>query len=156
MSFDRAKEHLKKYNFEDRIITFKEDSKTVSQASKLVGCSEGEIAKTLSFLVNNKPIVIVVEGDAKISNQKYKQTFGVKAKMINYDDVENLTGHEVGGVCPFGLNEGVEVYLDKTLKKHSIIYPACGDYHSAVKLSINELEKVVNAVSWVDVCVETE
>lgn len=154
MSFEKAKEHLKKFNFENRIITFTQVSKTVEQASQLLGCSEGEIAKTLSFLVNGSPIVIVTEGDAKISNSKYKSEFGVKAKMIDYNQVETLTGHEVGGVCPFGLNEGVKVYLDKTIKKHNTIYPACGNYHSAVRLSPDDFEKLVKVEKWVDVCVE--
>ncbi len=154
MSFEKAKEHLKNLNFEDRIITFKELSSTVLQASQVLGCTQGEIAKTLSFLVGEESIVIVVAGDAKISNSKYKQEFSTKAKMIPFDDVEKLTGHAVGGVCPFGLIENVKVYLDVSLKKYSIVYPACGDSHSAVKLAPSEFEKIVKVEKWVDVCNE--
>ena len=156
MSYDRAYEHLKKLGYEDRIITFSEETGTVEQASQAIGCSKGEIAKTLSFLIDDKAIVIVAEGDAKISNSKYKAEFGVKAKMISFDMVENLTGHTVGGVCPFGLNEGVKVYLDNSLKKYNLVYPACGNNHSAVKLLPNEFEKLVNVEKWIDVCISPE
>lgn len=152
MSYEKASRHLIDSGFEDRIITFKELSSTVAQAAQVLGCTQGEIAKTLSFLVGDKTIVIVVEGDAKISNSKYKQTFGVKAKMIAACDVENLTGHAVGGVCPFGLNQGVKVYLDESLKKYNYVYPACGDSHSAVKLMPEEFSKIIKVESWVDVC----
>lgn len=154
MSFEKAKEHLKKFGYEDRIITFTQVSKTVEQASQLVGCSEGEIAKTLSFLVGSDPIVIVTSGDAKISNSKYKQEFGTKARMVSYDQVEALIGHEVGGVCPFGLNDGVKVYLDVSLREYNIVYPACGDYYSAVRLSPTDFEKLVKVEKWVDVCIK--
>ena len=152
MSFQKAKEHLRKCGYEDRIITFTELTGTVEQASNTLGCTKGEIAKTLAFLVGDRAIVIVTEGNAKINNSKYKQEFGVKAKMINFNEVEVLIGHAVGGVCPFGLNEGVEIYLDISLKKYSVLYPACGDSHSAVKLCPDEFEKIVNIKKWVDVC----
>lgn len=152
MSFEKASKHLINVGYGNRIITFKELSSTVEQASLVLKCSQGEIAKTLSFLVGDKVIVVVVAGDVKISNSKYKQEFGTKAKMISFDDVERLTGHAVGGVCPFGLNNGVTVYLDETLKKYEYVYPACGDCHSAVKLKPEEFVNIVKIEKWVDVC----
>lgn len=152
MSFIKVKEYLKKYNLEDRIMEFDVSSATVKEAAIALGCSEGEIAKTLSFIINDKPILIVTAGDAKIDNSKYKKEFGTKAKMISFDDVEKLIGHSVGGVCPFGINDNVSVYLDESLKQYEIIYPACGSSNSAVKLTVNELETASNYLKWVDVC----
>lgn len=152
MSFIKAKEYLKKFNLEDRIMEFDVSSATVKEAAAALGCTEGEIAKTLSFLVSDKPILIVTAGDAKIDNSKYKKEFGTKAKMIAFEDVEKLIGHSVGGVCPFGINDNVSVYLDKSLKQYEIIYPACGSSNSAVKLTVNELETASNYLKWVDVC----
>ena len=133
-------------------MEFDVSSATVREAANALGCSEGEIAKTLSFLVGDKPILIVTAGDSKIDNSKYKKEFNTKAKMIAFDDVEKIIGHSVGGVCPFGINENVEVYLDESLKQYEIIYPACGSSNSAVKLTINELERTSNYKKWIDVC----
>ena len=144
MSFIKAKEYLKKFNLEDRIMKFDVSSATVKEASIALGWSEGEIAKTLSFIVNDKSILIVNAGDSKIDNSKYKKEFGTKAKMISFDDVERLIGHSVGGVCPFGINDNVSVYLDESLKQFEIIYPACGSSDSAVKLTVNDLETTSN------------
>lgn len=152
MSLEKAREHLKKYGLENKIMEFQESSATVKDAAKAIGCEENEIAKTLSFLVDDKPILIVVAGDCKIDNSKYKQEFNKKAKMITYEEVEKLIGHNVGGVCPFGINEGVTVYLDNSLKRFDIIYPACGSSNSAVKLTIEELEKASQFKKWIDVC----
>ena len=152
MSFIKAKEYLKKFNLEDRIMEFDVLSATVREAANALGCTEGEIAKTLSFLVGDKPILIVTAGDSKIDNSKYKKEFSTKAKMIAFDDVEKIIGHSVGGVCPFGINEKVEVYLDESLKQYEIIYPACGSSNSAVKLTVNDLETASNYLKWVDVC----
>lgn len=152
MSLEKAKEHLKKYNLEKNIMEFNTSSATVEEAAKALNCEEKEIAKTLSFLVNDEPILIVVAGDKKIDNAKYKAEFSTKAKMIPYDDVENYTGHKPGGVCPFGVKENVKVYLDESLKRFDVIYPACGSSNSAVKLTIDELEKTSNYEKWVDVC----
>ena len=152
MSFIKAKEYLKEFNLEDRIMEFDVSSATVKEAAIALGCSEGEIAKTLSFIVNDKPILIVTAGDSKIDNSKYKKEFSTKAKMIAFDDVEKLIGHSVGGVCPFGINDKVDVYLDESLKQYEIIYPACGSSNSAVKLTVNELETASNYLKWVDVC----
>ncbi len=152
MAFERAKEHLKKYGLENKILEFGVSSATVAEAAKAVGCGEAEIAKTLSFIVNEQPILIVVAGDSKINNTKYKAEFHTKAKMLVFEDVERLIGHGVGGVCPFGINEGITVYLDKTLKKFDVMYPACGSSNSAVKLTIEEIEKASNYKKWIDVC----
>lgn len=154
MSFLKAKEHLKKYGYEKNIIEFDVSSATVKEASIALNCEGGMIAKTLSFLVKNKPILIVVEGSEKIDNSKYKKELNCKAKMIAYDDVEAIIGHKSGGVCPFGINENIDVYLDISLKKHQYIYPACGSDSSAVKLTIKELEEASNYKRWIDVCKE--
>lgn len=152
MSFQKAKEHLKKYELDKKIMEFTTSSATVQEAAKALNCTEGEIAKTLSFLIDEQPILIVVAGDAKIDNSKYKGEFHKKAKMIPFDKVENMIGHKVGGVCPFGIKEGVEVYLDISLKKYETIYPAAGSSNSAVKLTIKELEEASNYKKWIDVC----
>lgn len=152
MSFDRAKKHLMKYSLDKRIIEFSISTATVREASSALGCTDGEIAKSLGFLINEKAILVIVAGDQKIDNAKFKNEFKVKAKMIPFDDVERLIGHKAGGVCPFGVNNDVSVYLDESLKKYHTIYPACGSHNSAVKLTIEELEKTSNYRSWVDVC----
>ncbi len=152
MSFVKAKEYLKQYGLENKIMEFPVSSATVEEAAKAVNCREEEIAKTLSFIVEDKPILIVIAGDKKIDNPKYKAEFHTKAKMIPFENVEELVGHEVGGVCPFGINENVQVYLDTSLKRFPITYPACGSSNSAIKLTIEELEKTSNYERWVDVC----
>lgn len=152
MSFLKAKENLQKYGLENKIMEFTVSSATVKEAAKTIDCKEEEIAKTLSFIVSDHPILIVVAGDSKIDNSKFKREFHTKAKMIPFDQVENLIGHAVGGVCPFGVNEGVTVYLDDSLKRFEVIYPACGSANSAVELTLDELEKASNYQKWVDVC----
>ena len=154
MSLERAKEHLKKYGLEGKVMEFAVSSATVEEAAKALGCSPGEIAKTLSFLVEEKPVLIVVAGDVKIDNSKYKAFFHQKAKMIPVEDVEKMIGHQVGGVCPFGVLEGVDVYLDQSLQKYEVVYPACGNSHSAVRLTIRELEEASCYQEWIDVCKE--
>lgn len=154
MSLIKVKEYLKKYNYDDKIMEFDLSTATVEEASRELKCTPGEIAKSLSFIVNDDVIVIVVKGNNKIDNHKFKETFHVKAKMIDRDSVEELTGHIPGGVCPFGLNDNVKVYLDISLKKYEYVYPACGSANSAIKLSIPELEKLSNYVKWVDVTKE--
>ena len=152
MSLEKAKEYLQKYGLEKRIMEFDVSSATVEEASKAINCKQEEIAKTLSFIVDNTPILIVVSGDSKIDNSKFKTEFHTKAKMIPFDSVEELIGHAVGGVCPFGINKNVEVYLDNSLKRFKIIYPACGSSNSAVRLTLEELEKTSNYKKWIDVC----
>lgn len=156
MSFVKAKEYLMEAGYGSNIMEFDVSSATVKEASMALNCSEGEIAKTLSFLINDKPILILVAGDAKIDNSKYKKEFLNKAKMIPIEMVEDIIGHAVGGVCPFGINPNVEVFLDETLKKYNVIYPACGSSNSAVKLTLEELEKICNYKKWVDVCKDIE
>ena len=152
MSLTKAKDHLKKYGLEDKIMEFPVSSATVKEATIALNCKEEEIAKTLSFIIDDKPVLIVTSGDQKIDNSKYKTEFHTKAKMIPFDEVENEIGHGVGGVCPFGINDDVKVYLDTSLKRFKTIYPACGTSNSAVKLTIEELEKTSNYIKWIDVC----
>lgn len=156
MSLLKAKQHLEKYNLASRIIEFDSSTATVELAALQVGVTEGEIAKSLSFLVGEQPILVIVAGDKKIDNHKFKEEFKVKAKMIPFELVETLIGHAAGGVCPFGINDNVLVYLDKSLKQYEYIYPACGTSNTAVKLLIKELELASNYVKWVDVCKEGE
>lgn len=152
MSFDKAKKYLEEKGYADHIIELADSSATVQLAAQALGVEPGMIAKTLSFLIGNQPILIVAEGMARIDNHKYKDTFHVKAKMIPFDEVEKYIGHAPGGVCPFGIKEGIAVYLDESLKKYDTVYPAAGNDHSAVKLTIAELEVVAGMEGWVDVC----
>ena len=152
MAFDKAKAYLDSLGLTDRIIVTEHSSATVAEAAEAIGCEEAMIAKTLSFLQEEKPVLILADGTARIDNRKYKDRFGCKAKMIPADMVEPLIGHGIGGVCPFGINEGVSVYLDESLRRHEIVYPAVGNDHSGVRLTIPELEKCSGALGWVDVC----
>lgn len=152
MSFLKAYNHLKENGLVDRVIELDVSSATVSDAAKALNCEEKLTAKTMGFLVGDNAILIVVAGDAKIDNSKYKKYFGLKAKMIPWVDVLMFIGHEPGGVCPFGINDGVDVYLDESLRRFEIVYPACGSSNSAVKLKIDELEKSSNFKNWIDVC----
>lgn len=152
MSIDRVRKYFKEYKIEQNIIELTTSTATVKEAAESLGTEECRIAKTLSFIVEDKPILIVVAGDAKIDNSKYKGYFHTKAKMIPADLVETLIGHNIGGVCPFGINEGVTVYLDESLKRFEHVYPACGSSNSAIKLTIEELEKYSNYTTWIDVC----
>jgi prolyl-tRNA editing enzyme YbaK/EbsC (Cys-tRNA(Pro) deacylase) len=152
MSLERAKEYLKKYKLDNKILEFDTSSATVELAAKALNCKEEEIAKTMSFLVGEKPIVIVVAGDQKIDNAKYKQEFHTKAKMIPPELVEELIGHEIGGVCPFGVKENVDIYLDVSLKEHTLIHPACGTHNSAIPIEVKKLEEILDYQKWIDVC----
>ena len=152
MSLVKAKEYLQKFGLENKIMEFSVSSATVEEAAKAINCKEEEIVKTLSFILDDKPILVAVAGDSKIDNSKFKAEFHTKAKMIPYDSVEELVGHAVGGVCPFGVKENVDVYLDSSLKRFKIVYPACGSPNSAVKLTLDELEKISNYKKWIDVC----
>lgn len=151
MSIEKVREYFKSYGIDNRILEFHESSATVELAAKAVGCEMAKIAKTLSFLVDDKPILIVVAGDAKVDNPKFKAEFHTKAKMIPFDMVERLIGHGVGGVCPFAINDNVDVYLDKSLCRFEMVYPACGSSNSAIGLSLNELEKLSHYIKWVDI-----
>jgi prolyl-tRNA editing enzyme YbaK/EbsC (Cys-tRNA(Pro) deacylase) len=152
MSITKAREYLKKYKLDKEILEFDVSSATVELAAKALSCNESDIAKSLSFYLEDKPIIIIVAGDKKIDNSKYKAEFHKKAKMIPFDEVEKVIGHAAGGVCPFGINAGIDVYLDESLKEHEYIYPACGSSNSAIKLKIKKLEEIVDNKKWIDVC----
>ena len=152
MSYDLAKAHLEKYNLADRIQLFDVSSATVELAAQAVGVEGARIAKTLSFKLENGYILILAAGDARIDNKKYKGTFHKKAAMPSADEVLEHIGHPVGGVCPFGIQPGISVYLDESLKRFDVVYPAAGTGNSAVKLTIDELYTCSEAVGWVDVC----
>lgn len=152
MAINKVKDYFAKYGIADRIMELDESSATVELAAKALNCEPERIAKTLSFDVGGKTILIVAAGDAKIDNPKYKAQFGVKAKMLSFDDVEEKVGHAVGGVCPFAVNAGVEVYLDESLKRFDTVFPACGSANSAIKLTISELEEYSVFKEWVNVC----
>lgn len=155
---EKAKDYLKKFNMNEKIKEFSESSATVELAAKAVGVEPSRIAKTLSFMVGEKegkptPILIVCAGDAKIDNRKFKDFFHEKARMLTFDEVHNLIGHDIGGVCPFGINEGVMTYLDNSLKRFDTVFPAAGSSSSAIEFTCSDLEKCAqNFVSWVDVC----
>ena len=151
MSIERARSHLKKHGLEDRIQELTVSSATVALAAKALSCEPARIAKSLSFENGEGAILVLAAGDARIDNPKFKQCFGVKARMLSADKVEPLIGHAIGGVCPFGLNEGVPVYLDESLKKFDYVYPAAGTGASAVYLTIEELERASESAGWVDV-----
>ncbi|MGI6579958.1 MAG: YbaK/EbsC family protein [Saccharofermentanales bacterium] len=152
MAVEAVKEFFSKYGIADRIKEFDVSSATVELAAQALGCEPCRIAKTLSFLVDGHAVLIVTAGDAKIDNPKYKSQFGTKAKMLTPDEVKNLVGHAVGGVCPFVVKEGVSVYLDDSLKRFSSVFPACGSSNSAIELSIAELEEYSGFICWIDVC----
>ena len=156
MSLEKARAWLQEKGYADRIIRTEGSSATVELAAQALGCRPAEIAKTLSFLQKEQPVLILAEGDARIDNHKYKETFHVKARMIPAAEVEQYIGHAPGGVCPFGILPGVKVYLDESLRKFQYVYPAAGDDHSGVRLTPDELKELSGAVAWVDVCKERE
>ena len=152
MAIKKVKEHFAQFGIADRVQEFDVSSATVELAAQALNCEPCRIAKTLSFIVGDQAILIVAAGDAKIDNPKYKAQFGTKAKMLTPDEAETLIGHAVGGVCPFGINERVTVYLDNPQKRFETVFPACGSSNSAIELSIEELEKYSGYVAWIDVC----
>ncbi|WP_341302122.1 YbaK/EbsC family protein [Lysinibacillus sp. FSL H8-0500] len=152
MAIEKVRQHLAQWHVEHKIQELEESSATVELAAQALGCEPERIAKTLSFLVDDKAILIVAAGDAKIDNTKYKALFGTKAKMLAKEDVEEKIGHEVGGVCPFGVNEDVSIYLDESLKRFTTIFPACGSSNSAIEVTVSELETYTPYQEWVDVC----
>ncbi|MCS0824713.1 YbaK/EbsC family protein [Cytobacillus firmus] len=152
MSLESVRNYFKQWNMEDRIQEFSVSSATVEEAALAIGCQEREIAKTMSFKVDDKVTLIVMAGDAKIDNPKYKAQYHTKAVMLKGDEVEEMTGHPRGGVCPFGISEDITVFLDKSLQRFEKVFPACGSRNSAIGLSINELEKFSNYKGWVDIC----
>ena len=152
MSIQRVKDYFRTFGMEGRVMELDVSSATVDLAAQALGCEPCRIAKTLSFLVEGGPILIVAAGDAKIDNPKYKAQFGTKAKMLIPQEAEELVGHAVGGVCPFAVNEGVTVYLDQSLNRFETVFPACGSGNSAIELTIPELERYSGYTAWVDVC----
>ena len=152
MQIERVKEYFEKYNMAERVREFEVSSATVELAAIALNCEGCRIAKSLTFKVDEKPIMIVVAGDAKIDNPKYKAQFSTKAKMLTAEEAVTLIGHAVGGVCPFAVNEGVTVYLDESLKRFETVFPACGSSNSAIELTIEELEKYSGFTAWIDVC----
>ena len=156
MSRKKAENYLEQKGFLDHVIRLEASTATVAEAADALGVEPGMIAKTMSFLQDDQPVLILTEGTARVENRKYKGTFHIKAKMIPFEEVEQWIGHAPGGVCPFGINDGVKVYLDESLRRFETVYPAAGDAHSAVNLTIPELEEVAGAVGWVDVCREIQ
>lgn len=152
MAIEKVREYFKAFGMEDRILEFDVSSATVELAAQAVGCEPERIAKTLSFMLPEGPILIVAAGDAKVDNRKFKDQFHTKAKMLTPDEVTELVGHAIGGVCPFGINEGVTVYLDESLKRFETVFPACGSSNSAIELTIPDLEKYSGYSAWIDVC----
>ena len=152
MSIEKVKAYFAAQGMAERVMEFPVSSATVELAAAALSCEPCRIAKTLSFLVDGAPILIVAAGDAKVDNPRYKAKFGTKAKMLTPEEAVELIGHAVGGVCPFAVNEGVKVYLDESLKRFETVFPACGSSNSAIELSLPELEKHSHACEWVDVC----
>ncbi len=151
MAIEKVKEYFKKYNMDNKIIEFDVSSATVELAAKALNTEEQRIAKSLSFRLKDRIILIVLAGDAKISNSKYKSFFHEKAHMLSFDEVNEFVGHPVGGVCPFAINDGIDVYLDESLKRFETVFPACGSTNSAIELTIKELEKYSNYKEWIDI-----
>ena len=152
MSIENVRASFQALGIADRIRELDHSSATVALAAEALGTEPCRIAKTLSFLVDGRPILIVAAGDARIDNSRYKAQFGVKAKMLTPEQALELVGHAVGGVCPFALKPGVSVYLDESLKRFETVFPACGSANSAIELTIPELERYSQYLSWVDVC----
>ncbi len=156
MAIEKVRKYFSQYELADRILEFDVSSETVELAAKAIACEPKQIAKSMSFLLDDKAIIVVTSGDARISNPKFKEHFKAKAKMISPDQVESLIGHDIGGVCPFGINEDVDVYLDVSLQRFETVFPAAGSGNSVIELSIDELEEHSQAKAWVDVCKDWE
>ena len=152
MSIEKVRAYFATRNMEDRILEFPVSSATVELAAQALNCEGCRIAKTLSFMVNEQPVLVVAAGDTRIDNPKFKAQFHTKAKMLSHDQAAELIGHSVGGVCPFAVNPGVEVYLDESLKRFDTVFPACGSSNSAIELTISELETHSGYTAWIDVC----
>lgn len=153
MSFELAKAYLDEKGYGDRAMEFDVSSATVELAAEAVGTEPAHIAKSLTFMTSEGPVMIVCAGDAKVNNSKFKGLFHQKATMLSYDEVTELIGHSVGGVCPFGIKDGVRVFLDESLRRFDTVYPACGSSNSAVRLTPSELFDICPNAEWADVCV---
>lgn len=156
MAVEKVKEHLKKYGLDGKIVELSSSLATVCDAAESLGCSESEIAKSMAFSLSDGYIVVVMSGDVRIDNSKYKATFHEKAHMVSPEILESVIGHPMGGVCPFALNEGVKVYLDESLKRFSRVYPSCGSIHNAIGLTLEELERASEYTGWVDITKKKE
>lgn len=152
MSIEKVRAYFAQFDMDQRILEFPVSSATVELAAQALNCEPCRIIKTLSFNVNGTPILIAAAGDTKVDNAKYKARFGAKAKMLSRDDAAMLIGHAVGGVCPFAVNEGVQVYLDISMKRFETVFPAAGSSNSAIELTIPEMEAYSGYTDWVDVC----
>lgn len=156
MAIEKVRAYFAALGMEDRVREFPVSSATVELAAAALSCEPCRIAKTLSFLVGDSPVLVVAAGDARVSNPKFKSCFGVKAKMLPPEEVPERIGHAVGGVCPFAVKEGVMLCLDESLKRFATVFPACGSSNSAIELTIEELERVTPGSKWVDVCKDWE
>lgn len=156
MSIERARAHLRKWKLEERIQEFEVSSATVELAAKALNIEGARIAKTLSYMVDGGAVLVVAAGDIRVDNRKFKDAFHTKAKMLTPDQASEMIGHAVGGVCPFGVNEGVKVYLDESLKRFETVFPAAGSSNSAIEMTIPELEETSRCAGWVDVAKEVE
>ena len=152
MSIEKVRAYFRSLGMEDRVLEFQVSSATVELAAQALNCDGCRIAKTLSFLVNDQCILIVAAGDAKVDNSKYKGMFHVKAKMLSAEQVSQFTGHAIGGVCPFGIDPAIPVYLDVSMKRFRTVFPAVGSASSAIELDLDELYRYSNALEWIDVC----
>ena len=152
MSIEKGRAFFRQFGMEDRVLEFEVSSATVELAALAVGVEGARIAKTLSFKKDDSCILILAAGDARIDNRKFKDYFHMKAKMPTPDEVLELVGHPVGGVCPFGINDGIDVYLDESLKRFEAVFPAVGSGNSAIELNLEELFKYSGAIAWIDVC----
>jgi prolyl-tRNA editing enzyme YbaK/EbsC (Cys-tRNA(Pro) deacylase) len=152
MAIEQVKAFFRQYGMEDRILEFPESCATVELAAQAIGCEPRRIAKTLSFKTAERVLLIVIAGDARVDNRKYKDRFGDKVRMLGSDEVERLTGYKIGGVCPFAVNSGVEVYIDTSLKRFDVVYPSAGGENSGIRLTVGELERYSRSLQWVDVC----
>ena len=152
MAIEAVKAFFRQHGMENRILESAQSSATVALAAQAFGTEERRIAKSLSFLLGDKAILIVAAGDAKVNNQKYRARFGAKAKMLTPEQVHTMIGHDVGGVCPFAIKPDVDVYLDESLRRFDTVFPACGSSNSAIELTLPELEQFSGSKAWVDVC----
>lgn len=151
MSIEKGREYFRQFGMEEKILEFSVSSATVELAAQALGVEGARIAKTLSFMVGEQPVLILMVGDVKVDNPKYKAVFHTKAKMMTPEQLEEYVGHQIGGVCPFGIKDGVDVYLDESLKRFNTVFPACGSSNSAIELTIPQLEEFSNFKEWIDV-----
>jgi len=156
MSIEKVREYFKQYDKESDILEMESSTATVELAAQALGTAPARIAKSLSFQDGDSAMVIVVAGDAKIDNKKFKNEFGFKAKMLSPDDAIRFTGHAVGGVCPFALPKDIKVFLDDSMKRFETMFPACGSSNSAIELTLEELDEYSKAIKWIDVCKDWE